>query len=228
MDNKIDSGLNFGMLFSPEWLGATLSSIIPKDSEYLDAGGKAQIFRIKNFLTNEECDYITSNFIKYLEPSEITHDVENYRTSKCCNMSMCKEQEEFEKVIELDKKICNTMNIHPFHSEGIEFQHYKEGEFYKEHTDYFEPNTEEYKVYAEQYGQRTWTFMAYLNDVKEGGETSFPLLNIKIPPEKGMALAWNNLDYNGQVNSNLVHRSEEVTQGNKSIITKWFRDKRLI
>ena len=42
-------------------------------------------------------------------------------------------------------------------------------------------------------GQRTWTTMIYLNDVEKGGETYFKHLKLKIKPEKGLLIAWNNL-----------------------------------
>jgi prolyl 4-hydroxylase len=40
-------------------------------------------------------------------------------------------------------------------------------------------------------GQRTYTFMIYLNEVKEGGETEFKKLNQSFSPMKGKALIWN-------------------------------------
>lgn len=42
------------------------------------------------------------------------------------------------------------------------------------------------------------TRFLYLSDVDEGGETSFPHLNIAVKPKKGRALLWPSvLDQNG-------------------------------
>ena len=43
------------------------------------------------------------------------------------------------------------------------------GEYFREHTDWFTPVTEEYRHHTAPGGQRTWTVMIYLNFVEEGG-----------------------------------------------------------
>ena len=40
------------------------------------------------------------------------------------------------------------------------------------------------------WGPRMYTFFLYLAEEYTGGETSFPRLNITIPPKKGSALVW--------------------------------------
>lgn len=40
--------------------------------------------------------------------------------------------------------------------------------------------------------QRQYTLFAYLNDVDEGGETSFPKVNQTFRPQRGAALFWRN------------------------------------
>jgi len=55
-----------------------------------------------------------------------------------------------------------------------------------------------------------------LNDVKNDGYTSFPLLNIIVPAEKGAALVWNNLHIsNGQLCNESLHGSCPLLKGNK-------------
>lgn len=70
----------------------------------------------------------------------------------------------------------------------------------------------------------TWTFMIYLNDVKKGGETFFPKINLKITPKAGMALIWNNLFIDGSINIFSEHQALEVQENDKYIITKWFKE----
>ena len=65
--------------------------------------------------------------------------------------------------------------------------------------------------------------MIYLNEVKEGGATEFPKLNKTFSPSEGKALIWNNLNEDGTPNESTMHQAHPVTKGNKTIITKWFR-----
>jgi prolyl 4-hydroxylase len=107
-------------------------------------------------------------------------------------------------------------------------QRYALGQYYKQHCDYFKPLTKEYKTYCEWMGQRTWTFMIYLNDVEEGGETYFKHLKLKIKPEQGTAVIWNNLYRNGLPNPKTLHEALPPVSGKKYIITKWFRSWSLV
>ena len=77
-------------------------------------------------------------------------------------------------------------------------------------------------------GQRTYTFMCYLNDVEEGGETNFIALNKKFKPKQGMAVIWNNLYKNGIPNPKTLHEALPPVSGDKYVITKWFRSWPLI
>ena len=60
-------------------------------------------------------------------------------------------------------------------SEPIQAQYYQVGQQFKAHTDYFDPGTNTSDVNLK--GNRTWTFMIYLNNVEVGGETYFPNIN---------------------------------------------------
>eukprot|EP01129_Flabellula_baltica_P011925 TRINITY_DN5308_c0_g1_i2.p1 TRINITY_DN5308_c0_g1~~TRINITY_DN5308_c0_g1_i2.p1 ORF type:complete len:270 (+),score=56.72 TRINITY_DN5308_c0_g1_i2:668-1477(+) len=72
-------------------------------------------------------------------------------------------------------------------------------------------------------GQRTWTFMIYLNDVEEGGETEFTEIGEVFTPQKGRAVIWNSLLPDGTPNYHSMHKGSPVIKGEKAIITKWFR-----
>jgi prolyl 4-hydroxylase len=99
------------------------------------------------------------------------------------------------------------------------------GQEFKAHTDYFEPNTDEYVKFAGDRGNRTWTFMIYLNETKKGGGTNFVKLDKIFYPKKGAAVVWNNLCKDGIPNPNSMHAGMPVEKGEKVVITKWFREK---
>jgi prolyl 4-hydroxylase len=111
------------------------------------------------------------------------------------------------------------------YSEHTQLQRYETGEQFKPHTDFFEPNTDEYQKFAHANGNRTWTFMVYLNYVEKGGETLFTAINQKITPKAGLAVIWNNRYTDGNVNYDSLHAGLPVEAGKKFIITKWFRER---
>ena len=100
-------------------------------------------------------------------------------------------------------------------------QFYSVGEQFKPHTDYFEGD--ELLSFAGSKGQRTWTFMIYLNEPQGGGETQFVKLGCSVRPRPGRAVTWNNLTKDGQPNPAMLHAGTSVTAGFKAVITKWFR-----
>jgi prolyl 4-hydroxylase len=122
----------------------------------------------------------------------------------------------------LDERICGAMGIDPKFAEPSQGQYYDIAQEFKPHTDYFEPYELE-RNSTPTLGQRTWTFMIYLNDVESGGETEFVNVGLKIPPKAGTAVLWNNLRRDGTPNYDTLHHGTPVRAGYKAIITKWFR-----
>jgi len=72
-----------------------------------------------------------------------------------------------------------------------------------------------------RHGHRYMTFIIYLNDGYEGGETDFPNKNIKIKPEKGKGVLFYNTDINGNKLNDSLHAGLPVTKGIKWIANKW-------
>jgi len=184
----------------------------------------AEFYVLDDFLNRAECEELSRITQSHMEPSAIATtnlaDLTNgFRTSKTCNLSTL--DNDFVKKI--NSRICSMIGINDSYSEGIQGQYYEEGQEFRAHNDFF--GDELYNLYAKTQGQRTYTFMIYLNDVEEGGETEFPRLNIKIKPLLGRAIIWNNLLPDGKTNGNTLHQAHPIIKGTKCIITKWFRSR---
>ena len=136
--------------------------------------------------------------------------------------STCDLSDTIPAVARLDTKIADAMGLARTMAEPTQGQHYEVGQVFKTHTDFFKPYELE-RFQMGNLGQRTWTFMIYLNDVEGGGETEFPDIGLKVTPLLGRAVLWNNLRPNGLGNDHTRHQSLPVTAGTKTIITKWFR-----
>jgi prolyl 4-hydroxylase len=184
---------------------------------------RLQLYVLDGFLSGAECDEIVELIDQHLRPSTITlpSNDKYFRTSRTSDLSLVPSP----LVSRLDTRIAQTLGISPEYSEGIQAQRYDVGQEFKSHTDYFEPGTDEYVQYGGAKGNRTWTFMVYLNDVESGGATHFIALDRSFSPVKGTALAWNNLLADGTVNPDTLHAGLPVSAGRKLIITKWFRER---
>jgi prolyl 4-hydroxylase len=184
---------------------------------------RAQIYVLDDFMSAAECDAMIDIIDRNLRPSTITLDGgdEYFRTSSTCDLSLLNDP----TVAATDEKIASTLGIRVAYSEGIQAQRYDLGQEFKAHTDYFEPGTAEYLEHAARTGNRTWTFMVYLNEGMEGGATQFCKVFEELSPKKGQAVIWNNLFPDGAPNPDTLHHGMPVTRGHKIVITKWFRER---
>lgn len=182
---------------------------------------KLQLLVVDHFLTDQECDELITLSQTNLRPSTISYGPTDYRTSKTCDLSRL----DTSFIRHIDNKITRKMGICLPYSEGIQAQKYDVGEEFKSHTDYFEPYTDEYTKFAAATGNRTWTCMIYLNTTPKGGGTQFVNIGQTFYPRKGRAVIWNNLYPDGRPNPDTMHWGMPVEEGEKFIITKWFREK---
>jgi prolyl 4-hydroxylase len=186
---------------------------------------RLQLYTLDDFMSERECDDIVEIITRNLRPSTITIPSTDkyFRTSSTCDLSFLG----IPVVQALDEKIARTLGISLPYSEGIQAQRYEVGQEFKAHTDFFEPGTEEHAKFGGERGNRTWTFMVYLNSVPEGGGggTKFFAIDKTFFPRKGQAVIWNNLYPDGTVNRDTLHAGMPVEKGQKVIITKWFREK---
>lgn len=186
------------------------------------ASDRVELYTLDDFLNEEECSHLIDLMQTKLRPSTVTNpDVagKDFRTSSTFDFGNSGDP----IAAAIDIRICRTLGINPSFAEEIQGQFYGPGEEFKAHTDYFTPGTDEFAEHAGNRGQRSWTFMIYLNDVEEGGETSFVEIDETIKPKAGKAVFWNSLYPDGHPNPDTLHHAMPVIKGNKSIITKWFR-----
>lgn len=182
---------------------------------------KFKVFETPSFLDDKECSRLIEMINSSLHPSTVTQGPKDFRTSRTCHLH----QFGSELVSDVDKKLADLVGVEASYSESIQGQRYDVGQYFKAHTDWFAPDTEEFKRHCSVMGQRTWTAMVYLNTVESGGETSFPILNKVVKPIQGTALIWNNLLPDGSPNYNSIHEALPVLAGSKWVITKWFRER---
>jgi prolyl 4-hydroxylase len=183
---------------------------------------KLELFQLRNFLGAQSCGELIEMIDAERRPSTLAdyNGDAHFRTSETCDLSS-----DARAVRDLDALLFELNGIEPAHGEPVQGQRYAVGQEFKPHCDYFNPGGADWERYTSVAGQRTWTFMIYLNEVEAGGATRFKCIDKTFQPEPGKLLAWNNRRPDGGVNPNTLHHGMKVRKGTKYVITKWYREK---
>jgi prolyl 4-hydroxylase len=183
---------------------------------------KVELFTVPGFLPDPLCDDLMRLIDTNRRPSTIAdpNGDQYFRTSESCDLDAGEPS-----VQEVEARLAALTGIDPAHGEPIQGQRYEAGQEFKAHTDYFEPDGQDFTRYSSVAGQRTWTFMVYLNDVDAGGATRFRLIDKTFRPRRGMLVGWNNHRPDGTLNPATLHHAMKVRKGLKYVITKWYRER---
>ena len=193
------------------------------------------IFLIKNFLTEEECDHIIKIGEPHIKKSEVCgkggSKPHKSRTSMTAHIGKKFLQNDtpdkiLERVLEKSSIYGNLPieNIEP-----IQLVRYYPGQYFNKHYDYLDRNNPIYKKNIEKNGQREQTFFVYLNNVPDdlGGKTHFPKIDKTFQAKKGQAIFWRNM-VDGKEDTNTLHSGTELKKGIKYGLNIWVREKKYI
>lgn len=118
------------------------------------------------------------------------------------------------------RPVCNM--------ESTAILHYAVGEQISNHYDFVSPDLPNYAQEIERNGQRIMTFLIYLNDDYEGGETEFPELGIVHRGRRGEGLSFINALPDNTPDPRTVHAGRPPTRGEKWIVSQFIRDRRVL
>eukprot|EP00246_Nothoceros_aenigmaticus_P012870 TRINITY_DN4179_c0_g2_i1.p1 TRINITY_DN4179_c0_g2~~TRINITY_DN4179_c0_g2_i1.p1 ORF type:complete len:288 (+),score=40.41 TRINITY_DN4179_c0_g2_i1:101-964(+) len=192
-----------------------------------------------NFASPEQCERIVVLAKKRLSPSglalrkgETADNTKDIRTSSGTFLSS--RQDKSGTLAWVEEKMARATMIPRQHGEAFNVLRYEIGQKYNSHYDVFDP-----AEYGPQKSQRMASFLLYLSDVVEGGETMFPFenfqnmdkgydykecLGLKVKPRQGDALLFYSMLPNGTFDKTALHGSCPVVKGEKWVATKWIRD----
>lgn len=189
------------------------------------------IYEINNVLNKDECNLIIQTSKDRLVRSSVisTNPVSDIRTSK--NTFLHKSNEEI-PINEILKKIdilTTKISGKPMENqEPLQVVKYDKNQQYKNHYDCCVPHESELCIEdAKRFGYRHSTLLLYLNDVNQGGETDFPLLNYKFKPKMGCGIFFFNLVKDeSKFNVLSKHAGLPPLQDEKWVCNKWIRTKK--
>jgi prolyl 4-hydroxylase len=110
--------------------------------------------------------------------------------------------------------------------EGPTVLHYAPGEQIQNHFDFVDPkSTRDYGAEMERNGQRIITFLIYLNDDYDGGETAFPQLGLVHKGRRGEGLYFVNVLPDLSPDLRTLHAGRPTTRGEKYIVSQFVRSR---
>ena len=129
----------------------------------------------RNFASVEECEHVKRLAETKLAPSGLAlREGEKPETTKDIRTSsgtfLSRKQDPEGVLLRIEKRIADATHVRFENGEPFNVLRYRLGQKYDSHYDTFDPES-----YGPQPSQRIASFLLYLSDVEEGGETHFPL-----------------------------------------------------
>ena len=200
----------------------------------LEPGEKAslsetpRIRAITGFATPAECRWIVAGARERLAPAPVfdketgaqTQDDSRDNSFMALRIG---EMNVFTEVIRNRISAATRLPVPLF--EPAQVLHYAVGQRFKAHHDYLDPTNPAYRESLGHFGQRIATFLIYLNDGYEGGETSFPRISLAYKARQGDALFFANVTREGAPDPKTLHAGLPPTSGEKWVFSQWIRDR---
>ena len=190
-----------------------------------------EIVKYFGVLTDDECNKIINNSKNDLKESIVyTNDYtktlidKNIRISKTAWIEKENINNDYQYVIEKLENITSFITNKPVvNQENIQIVKYDNGGYYNPHYDACSSLEfdKKFKMNGVS-GQRISTFLIYLNDDFEGGNTYFPKIDKQIKPKKGMGILFKNIyENNSDFHKLSQHTGTIIKKGEKWICNIW-------
>jgi hypothetical protein len=106
--------------------------------------------------------------------------------------------------------------------------HYAPGEEITNHFDFVDPSIPNYAQEIAVRGERVITFLVYLNDDYDGGETDFPKLGVRHRGRRGEGLFFVNALPDGTPDRRMVHAGLPPSRGEKWLVSQFIRNRAVL
>ena len=188
----------------------------PFPCEQLSASPDVRLF--PGLFSAEECDWLVERSSPSLQPSLVVdprsgQQVPNpVRTSDAVGFPLIIESP---AIHALCRRLAAASGTQVKDGEPLQVLRYRPGQQYRPHFDAID-NAD---------NQRVLTFLVYLNDDYEGGETEFLTTGLKVKGKKGDGLLFRNADSSRAPDPASHHAGLAVTAGEKFLASRWIRER---
>lgn len=189
-----------------------------------------RVVRTPGLLAPAGCDWLMSRARGRLERARVydplhrKESVEQVRSNSAANFNLAT-IDVVQFVLQARMSLACGMPMVMFEPPNV--LHYETGQQFAEHCDFVDPATPGYERLLREQGQRMVTFLLYLNDDYDGGETTFPELGIRHRGTRGDGLFFINAHENGLPDHRMIHAGSPPTRGTKWVVSQFIRNIRL-
>ena len=179
-----------------------------------------RVRRIDGFLSPEVCRHLIAQGRGRAEPAATLEQAETgarerrisgHRTNSAHAVSLFAGGVVMALIAE---RIARVLKVPTEVFEGPQIFHYDTGQEFQLHYDFIEGAA----------NQRIATFLVYLNNGFEGGETFFPHADLKAKPCTGGAVYFANVGLDGAPDPQSLHAGLAATSGEKWLLSQWVRE----
>lgn len=128
----------------------------------------------------------------------------------------------------VQSRIAVASGLPMVNMEGATVLHYDIGQEIANHYDFVDPAIPDYEEEVRTRGERVMTFLVYLNDGYDGGETDFPRLGVQHKGRCGEGLYFVNALPAGGPDLRSWHAGRPPVSGEKWILSQFIRDRRVL
>lgn len=194
------------------------------DNSIVSGQGKVEILtEYPNFLTNEECDHIIEISKQSLHQSMVYSQSDDlYKQESRVSKQTWLRDTDDPVVNKIAERTSQIINLPATYAESLQVVKYDQGGFFIPHYDACQGTEEFCERMNGKGGPRYATFIIYLNDDFEGGETVFPRLDYSVKPERGKCVLFYSTLKDGNIIQESFHGGNPVKSGTKWICNKWY------
>tara|TARA_R110000824_G_scaffold392891_1_gene591567 strand:- start:22 stop:615 length:594 start_codon:yes stop_codon:yes gene_type:complete len=193
------------------------------------------IIELEDALTKDECNIVIESHRDKLHRAEVVKnnkkgntEVHRARTNSEAFYDKDDKNKELTEVMSKIKDYISAITRLPLENqEDPIILNYQKEQKYDPHYDWFEEEGGYWDGEKNTGGQRLYSVLFYLNDVKEGGETFYPKLDRKIKPKTGKMICHKNT-HDGVCLRNSLHGAMPVIAGEKWALVCWIRENKWI
>ncbi len=176
------------------------------------------IVRFAGLLTAAECAWLAAAAAPMLEPAVVVEPGTGRQVRdpvRACDSAGFPWPLENPAVHALNRRLAAASGTAPDQGEPLQVLRYRPGGEYKPHFDAI-------PGFA---NQRRMTFLVWLNEDYDGGETFFPTPGLKLKGKPGDAILFRNTGPDGRRDPAAGHAGLPVTRGEKLIASRWIRER---